>query len=115
MLPCSKGGAKKCTKRTMFYHSLALLEVIQSLNAKKNPRWILKQTDIYLKPWGLSLLFYAGDREELCVLCQHLSWQKLLICSGVRSHEESKNSNLFVWDFFLYYQLFNSLHENWVV
>lgn len=52
----------------MFYHSLALLEVMQSLKAKKNcKRWILKQTDIYLRPWGL-VLFCAGGVEELCVV-----------------------------------------------
>lgn len=54
----------------MSCHSLPLLEVMQSLKAQKNSRWILKQTDIYLKPWGSSLLFYAGDTEKLCVVSE---------------------------------------------
>lgn len=52
----------------MFYHSLALLEVMQSLKAQERSRWILKQTDIYLELGDFSLLFYSGDSEKLCVM-----------------------------------------------
>lgn len=83
----------------MFYHSLALLEVMQSSKAQKNSRWILKQTDIYLKPWGFSPLFYARDTEKLC---QHLSLQKLLIHSEMRSLKILRGLvGFFGWLFFL--------------
>lgn len=65
---------------------------MQSLIAQKNSRWILKWTDIYLKPWGFSLLFYAGDTEKLCVM----STPFFAKASYLWWNEKSKNSRLFV-------------------